>query len=63
MFSMGLVKAVVEGIIVNPLLSPLPPLEEGGRGGLLFNLAMTKVSVLNKEPECKMEKVKKLEVM
>ena len=33
------------------------------RGGLLFNLAMTKVSVLYKEPECKVEKVIKLEVM
>lgn len=33
------------------------------RGGLLFNLAMTKVSVLYKEPECKVKMVIKLKVM
>lgn len=78
MFSLGLVKAMVEELIekVNPLLSTpggylfrthfRGGLIETGlfmRGGLLFNLAMTKVSVLYKEPECKVEKVIKLEVM
>ena len=80
MFSLGLVKAMVEELIekVNPLLSTpggylfRTHFRGGGglietglfmRGGLLFNLAMTKVSVLYKEPECKVEKVIKLEVM
>ena len=73
MFSVVLVKAMVEELIVNPLLSNpgdylfRTHLRGGGelnvREGLLFNLAMTKVSVLYKEPECKVEKVIKLEVM
>ena len=77
MFSLGLVKAMVEELIVNfkAALGVIyfehiffwgGGLIETGlfvRGGLLFNLAMTKVSVLYKEPECKVVKIIKLEVM
>ena len=54
---------------INPLLSPPPG---GGLisntfvgGGGLFNLATTTVSVLHKELECRVEKLKyeKLEIM
>ena len=55
---------------VNPLLSSLEGLFilntfEGGRGGGLFDLAITMVSVLHKELEYKVENLsnKKLEVM
>ena len=79
MFSLGLVKAMVEELIVNfkaalGVIYFEHILAGGGgggvietglfvRGGLLFNLAMTEVSVLYKEPECKVVKVIKLEVM
>ena len=76
MFSLGLVKAMVEELIVNfkaalgviyfeHILGGGGLIETGlfVRGGLLFNLAMTEVSVLYKEPECKLVKVIKLEVM
>ena len=45
---------------VNPLLSP-----QWGGGGCLFNLSEEMVTVLHKELECKVEKLKnkKLEVM
>ena len=45
---------------VNPLLSP-----QWGGGGCLFNLSEAMVTVLHKELECKVEKLKnkKLEVM
>ena len=47
---------------VNPLLSPQLG---GGGGGWLFNLSEAMVTVLHKELECKVEKLKnkKLEVM
>ena len=53
-------------ITVNPLLSPpkglvyFKPIWEGGGGGGegLFNLEMTMVSVLHKELEYKVEKLK-----
>ena len=51
-------------ITVNPLLSPpkglvyFKPIWEGGGGGGLFNLETTMVSVLHKELEYKVEKLK-----